>query len=64
MVKSYLFPLKVKWKNSIRKTRTLNPKRVQKVIPRIPEIGNPIPEKEETNRIFKKFFLYSFLREN
>ena len=54
MVKSYLFPLKVKWRNSIRKTGTLSLKRVQKVIPKIPrilEIGNPIQEKEETNRI-------------
>ena len=57
MVKSYLFPLKVKWKRWIEKIRTLSLKRVQKLIPEIPgiqkilEVGNLIQEKEETNSL-------------
>ena len=44
----------MKWKRGIGKIRILSLKRLQKVIPKIPrilEIGNPIPEKEETNRL-------------
>jgi hypothetical protein len=49
-VKSYLFPLKVKWRNSIKIGKILKalPKRVQKVIPKNPNLKDPVTKRGET----------------
>ena len=64
MVNSFLFLLKVKWKNSIRKARRvnlLNLKRVQKILGTNPErIKGPVLKEEET--ISKNFSIIEILK--